>query len=89
MRDERLEHGPAPAPVNFVAGRPVEVEEALHIFGSQRVPVRKSTSKSGAHALSWRRVDGVEVTETRRDILIYALARTIDSCHLSRPHLNR
>ena len=38
MRDERLKHGPAPISVNFVAGRSVEVEEALHIFRSQSIP---------------------------------------------------
>ena len=32
MRDQRLEHGPAPVPIHVVAGRPVEVEEALDIF---------------------------------------------------------
>ena len=42
MRDQRLEHGPAPIPVNFVAGRPVEGKrlstysgrKAYHLFFS-------------------------------------------------------
>ena len=51
MRDERLEHGPAPVPVNVVAGRPVEVEEALHIFGSQSIPsTLRAEARGGASA---------------------------------------